>query len=45
MAVRRLEQQGVLHGYPVLKEDDGELVSQAEHTVVITDDGCEILTA
>jgi methionyl aminopeptidase len=45
MAVRRLEQQGVLHGYPVLKEDDGEFVSQAEHTVVITDDGCEILTA
>ena len=45
MAVRRLEQQGVLHGYPVLKEDDGELVSQAEHTVVITGDGCEILTA
>ena len=45
MSVRRLEQQGVLHGYPVLKEDDGELVSQAEHTVVITDGGCEILTA
>ncbi|MFB6252470.1 MAG: type II methionyl aminopeptidase [Halobellus sp.] len=44
MAVRRLEQQGVLHGYPVLKEDDGELVSQAEHTVVITEDGCEIIT-
>ncbi|MFB6091448.1 MAG: type II methionyl aminopeptidase [Haloquadratum sp.] len=45
MAVRRLEQQGVLHGYPVLKEDDGELVSQAEHTVVVTEDGCEIITA
>jgi len=44
MAVKRLEQQGVLHGYPVLKEDDGELVSQAEHTVVVTEDGCEILT-
>ena len=45
MAVRRLEQQGVLHGYPVLKEDDGELISQAEHTVVVTEDGCEIITA
>ncbi|WP_144904224.1 type II methionyl aminopeptidase [Halobellus captivus] len=45
MAVKRLKQQGVLHGYPVLKEDDGELVSQAEHTVVVTEDGCEILTA
>ncbi|MFC6875307.1 type II methionyl aminopeptidase [Halobellus marinus] len=45
MAVKRLSQQGVLHGYPVLKEDDGELVAQAEHTVVVTEDGCEILTA
>ncbi|SFG48007.1 methionyl aminopeptidase [Halopelagius inordinatus] len=44
MAIRRLEQQGVLHGYPVLKEDDGCLVSQAEHTVIVTEDGCEILT-
>ncbi|RDI72503.1 type II methionyl aminopeptidase [Halopelagius longus] len=44
MAIRRLEQQGILHGYPVLKEDDGKLVSQAEHTVVVTEDGCEILT-
>ena len=44
MAVRRLEQQGVLHGYPVLKEDDGTMVSQAEHTVIVTEDGCEILT-
>jgi methionyl aminopeptidase len=44
IAVQRLKQQGVLHGYPVLKEDDGELVSQAEHTVLVTEDGCEILT-
>lgn len=44
MAIRRLEQQGVLHGYPVLKEEDGRLVSQAEHTVIVTEDGYEILT-
>ena len=44
MAVRRLEQQGVLHGYPVLKETTGGLVSQAEHTVVVTEDGCEVTT-
>ncbi|SFR54569.1 type II methionyl aminopeptidase [Halogeometricum limi] len=44
IALQRLKQQGVLHGYPVLKEDDGELVSQAEHTIVVTEDGCEILT-
>jgi methionine aminopeptidase, type II len=45
MAVQRLEQRGVFHGYPVLKEDDGELVSQAEHTIIITEDGCEVITA
>ena len=44
MALRRLEQQGVVHGYPVLKEDDGCLVSQKEHTVIVTEDGCEITT-
>lgn len=44
MAVRRLEQQGVLHGYPVLKEDEGCLVSQKEHTVIVTEDGCEVTT-
>ncbi|MFC4357382.1 type II methionyl aminopeptidase [Halobium salinum] len=44
MALRRLKQNGILRGYPVLKEDDGELVSQAEHTVIVTEDGCEITT-
>jgi methionyl aminopeptidase len=45
MSLRRLEQQGVLHGYPVLKEAEGRLVSQAEHTLVVTEDGCEVTTA
>ena len=44
MALRRLEQQGVVHGYPVLKEQDGYLVSQKEHTVIVTEDGCEVTT-
>jgi methionyl aminopeptidase len=44
MALRRLEQQGVVHGYPVLKEDDGHLVSQKEHTIIVTEDGCEVTT-
>ncbi|MFB6130207.1 MAG: type II methionyl aminopeptidase [Salinigranum sp.] len=44
MALRRLKQAGVIHGYPVLKEEDGRLVSQAEHTVIVTEDGCEITT-
>ncbi|MES3516494.1 MAG: type II methionyl aminopeptidase [Natronomonas sp.] len=44
MALRRLERQGIVHGYPVLKEDDGFFVSQAEHTVIVTEDGCEVIT-
>lgn len=44
MALRRLKQQDIVHGYPVLKEADGELVSQKEHTVIVTDDGCEVTT-
>ncbi|WP_336364205.1 type II methionyl aminopeptidase [Halalkalicoccus salilacus] len=44
MALRRLKMQGVVHGYPVLKEDEGRLVSQKEHTVIVTEDGCEVTT-
>jgi methionyl aminopeptidase len=44
MALRRLEQQNVVHGYPVLQEQAGFLVSQKEHTVIVTEDGCEVTT-
>ncbi|WP_178917970.1 type II methionyl aminopeptidase [Natronomonas gomsonensis] len=44
MALRRLQQQNVVHGYPVLKEQDGFLVSQKEHTIIVTEDGCEVTT-
>jgi methionyl aminopeptidase len=44
MALRRLKRQDIVHGYPVLKEDDGHLVSQTEHTVIVTEDGCEVTT-
>jgi methionyl aminopeptidase len=44
MALRRLKQQNVVHGYPVLKEQEGFLVSQKEHTVIVTEDGCEVTT-
>jgi methionyl aminopeptidase len=44
MALRRLKMNDFLHGYPVLKEDDGNLVSQAEHTLIVTEDGCEVTT-
>ncbi|WP_257298295.1 type II methionyl aminopeptidase [Haloarchaeobius sp. FL176] len=45
MALRRLKSQNIVHGYPVLKEDDGKLVSQKEHTIIVTEDGCEVTTA
>ncbi|WP_313691070.1 type II methionyl aminopeptidase [Halorarum halobium] len=45
MALRRLKTNGVVKGYPVLKEEDGKLVSQAEHTLVVTEDGIEVTTA
>jgi methionyl aminopeptidase len=44
MALRRLKMQDVIHGYPVLQEDEGALVSQKEHTVIVTPDGCEVTT-
>ena len=44
MALRRLEQKNVVHGYPVLQEDEGCLVSQREHTVIVTEGGCEVTT-
>jgi methionyl aminopeptidase len=44
MALRRLERQGLVHGYPVLKESEGSLVSQKEHTIIVTESGCEVTT-
>jgi len=44
MALRRLVANDIVHGYPVLKEAEGELVSQREHTVIVTDDSCEVTT-
>jgi methionyl aminopeptidase len=43
-ALRELLQSHFLRGYPVLREAGRGLVSQAEHTVRVTADGCEILT-
>ncbi|WP_266078435.1 type II methionyl aminopeptidase [Haladaptatus caseinilyticus] len=44
MALRRLKMKNIVHGYPVLKEEDGFLVSQKEHSVIVTEDGCEVFT-
>jgi methionyl aminopeptidase len=35
---------GIIHAYPVLIEQAGGMVSQAEHTLIVTEDGCEITT-
>jgi methionyl aminopeptidase len=39
-----LMRQGIIHGYPVLIEHEHGLVSQAEHTMIVTEDGCELTT-
>ncbi|WP_330630324.1 type II methionyl aminopeptidase [Halocatena halophila] len=44
MAIRRLQRANVVHSYPVLQENAGTLVSQKEHTIIVTEDGCEITT-
>ena len=31
-------------GYPVLVEASGNVVAQAEHTIIVTQDGCRVLT-
>ncbi len=41
---RNLEKSGLINSYPVLTEVTGALVSQAEHTVIVTADGCEVTT-
>ncbi len=44
MALRRLKADGAITGYPVLQEDEGRLISQAEHSLIVTEDGYELLT-
>ncbi|WEL21468.1 type II methionyl aminopeptidase [Halorhabdus sp. BNX81] len=44
MALKRLKRNDIVHGYPVLKEEDGKYVSQKEHTIIVTEDGCEVTT-
>ena len=39
LALRTLNNAGALREYPVLREEGGGLVSQAEHTVIVTKDG------
>ncbi|WP_455368182.1 type II methionyl aminopeptidase [[Eubacterium] cellulosolvens] len=40
----RLISQGNIAAYPILREAWGKPVAQSEHTVIVTEDGCQILT-
>ncbi|MDD3421705.1 MAG: type II methionyl aminopeptidase [Methanocellales archaeon] len=42
--LNQLERAGIMYSYPVLKDDAGGLVSQAEHTVIVEKEGCRIIT-
>ncbi len=44
MALKNLLRLDCLHAHPPLIDSGKGLVSQAEHTVIVTKDGCEILT-
>jgi methionyl aminopeptidase len=43
-ALVQLVKAGVIESYPILKEIKGGLISQAEHTIIVTNDGCEAIT-
>jgi methionyl aminopeptidase len=43
-AFGELVRSKVITGYPIFIEATGKTVTQAEHTVIITENGCEVLT-
>jgi len=43
-ALKELLRNHFIQGYPVLREVSRGLVAQAEHTILVTSDGCEVLT-
>ena len=43
-AFKELLRSRAIMGYPVFIEASGKTVTQAEHTVLVTEEGCEILT-
>jgi methionyl aminopeptidase len=44
LSLPNLIRSQVLHVYPVLSDIPGSLVSQAEHTIIVTADGCIVTT-
>lgn len=43
-ALREIDNLGILKKFPPLPDKNKGLVSQAEHTVIVTKDGCEVIT-
>ncbi|MBS3749467.1 MAG: type II methionyl aminopeptidase [Candidatus Thermoplasmatota archaeon] len=39
-----LEQKGMVHHFPQLVEQNKGMVSQKEHTMIVTEDGCQVTT-
>jgi len=44
LALPNLVRTQILHAYPVLADVPGSLVSQHEHTMIVTEDGCIVTT-
>ena len=44
IGLANLVQLGIIHPFPVLHDVPGSFVSQAEHTMIVTADGCEVTT-
>ncbi len=43
-ALYKLVRTQIISIYPILKDKDGGMVAQTEHSVIITKDGCEVFT-
>jgi methionyl aminopeptidase len=43
-SIQRLLRKGLITSYPILSDVGKGMVSQAEHTVVVTEGGCEVTT-
>ncbi len=44
LALAQMKKAGIIHGYPVLHDEPGSFISQAEHTMIVTADGCIVTT-
>ena len=44
LILRRISHLGLISQYPQLIEINGGIVTQKEHTVIVTEDGCEVTT-